>query len=255
MKNLAIFILIIISMTLAACGSDDGENNTSNADEQDTQNNEVPETPEVMVSFDHQPLPVGEETTIKAKVTQGDEPVPDAEYVKFEIWNKGDSQDSSQTIEAEHTDDGVYEITHTFDEAGSYQVIAHTQVDDLHTMPKSEVKVGKDSEVSEHSHSEESGKFMVHLETEQKFKAGEKSPLVVHINHMEDPFTKGLVKFEISADHMEKHLYVDAEEVEPGMYKTSHNFSEPGTYTINTHYEKPDEEIHGHKEKTIEVTE
>ncbi|SFK22197.1 YtkA-like [Halobacillus dabanensis] len=248
MKKILLSILLLILMS--ACSGNNEENNTS---DQTDQTNAATELPEVEVEFEHEPIPVNEETTIKAMVTQGDEPVPDAKYVEFEIWSTQDGQDTSETLEAKHVEAGSYEIQYTFEKEGTYQVIAHTQVDDLHTMPQKEVNVGQEGQASGHDHSDNSGKFMVHLMTDQPFKAGENSTLTTHINHMEEPFSDGDVKFEISSDQMDKHIYVDAEESELGEYTATYNFPDPGTYRINIHYEKPEEDIHGHQEQRIDV--
>lgn len=244
-----VFLFIILLLVVSACSANNNEQDSSSAEE----SNKAAEVPEVQVEFEHEPLPVNKETTIQASVTQGGEPVPDAEYVKFEIWNSEDGQDSSETFKANHTESGVYTITHSFSKEGTYQVIAHTQVDDLHTMPQNEVAVGQQAEASGHEHGDSSGKFMVHLMTEQTFKAGEASTLTTHINHMEEPFSEALVRYEISSDQMEKHFYIDAEEKEPGEYTANYTFPEPGSYTINIHYEKPAEDIHGHQKENIEV--
>lgn len=249
MKKAAILLIFTIIVILTACST--GDNDSSQANEQNSEKSA--EVPEVEVEFEQDPLPTGKKTTIKALVTQGGEPVPDAEYVKFEIWKSDEEQETSQTIEAEHVEKGMYEIKHTFKKAGTYEVIAHTQVDSLHTMPQVQVDVGKAQEPSEHGHTEASGKFMVHFMTEEPFKAGKESNLTVHINHMEEPFTDGLVKFEISSEELETPIFINAEEKELGEYTTAHTFKEPGTYTINIHYEKPEEEIHEHMHQEIVV--
>jgi hypothetical protein len=248
MRKFLLSILLLLIM--CACSVSNDENNTSS---QNDQTNAAAELPEVEVEIEHEPIPANEETTIKAMVTQGDEPVPDAKYVKFEIWNNQDGQDASVMLEAEHVESGNYKIEYTFEKEGTYQIIAHTQVDDLHTMPQKEVVVGNQGQASGHDHSENSGKFMVHLMTEKTFKAGENSTLTTHINLMEEPFSNGDVRFEISSEQLDNHIYVNAEESELGEYTGTYTFPEPGTYTINIHYEKPDEDIHEHQEEKIEV--
>ncbi|CDQ20433.1 FixH family protein [Halobacillus karajensis] len=246
MKN--VFIVVVL-LFISACSTSNTEDHSSTADDQ----NAAAELPEAKVDFEHEPIPANEKTPIKATVTQGGEPVPDAEYVKFEIWHDSDGQDASKTIKAEHEEDGVYQIMHTFKKEGTYQVIAHTQVDDLHVMPHHEITVGEQAEASGHDHGNNSGKFMVHLMEEQTFQAGNESTLTTHINHMEEPFSNGQVRFEISSDQSDKHTYVEAEEEELGEYTATYTFPEPGSYTINIHYEKPEEEIHEHKKETIDV--
>ncbi|MGP4075390.1 FixH family protein [Halobacillus sp. K22] len=255
-----VFIFILL---LAACGTDaQNQQNSESGSSED----QVAEIPEVKVSFGEQPLPIKEKTTIEAAVTQGNEPVEDADYVDFEIWNESNGQESSKTIEADHSDDGVYKIEYTFESAGTYQVIAHTQVGDLHTMPQVEVQVGEEQsstsgDSSSHSHDDSQGhedmkeKFMVHFMKEENFQAGEETELTTHINQMEQPFENGIVRFEISSEQLDKHLYVEAKEQEPGEYTATHTFPTAGSYTITIHYEKPEQDIHGHQEETIEVVE
>ena len=258
--SLLVFIFILL---LAACGTNEQSQQNS---ETSSSEDQVAEIPEVEVKFGEKPLPVKEKTTIEAAVTQGGEPVEDADYVDFEIWNDSQGQESSKTIEAEHTGDGIYTIEYTFDSSGTYQVIAHTQVGDLHTMPQVEVKVGEEQSATSddssshshddsHAHDDMNEKFMVHFMKEDGFIAGEETQLTTHINQMEQPFEDGLVRFEISSEQMDKHLYVDAKEQEPGEYTAAHTFPAAGDYTITIHYEKPDQDIHGHQEESIEVTE
>ncbi|MCA0971883.1 FixH family protein [Halobacillus litoralis] len=258
MKKL--FFSLLIILFISACGSSASEEDSTSHGDESEGTEEVAPIPEVEVGFEEDPLPVNEATTIQATVTQGGEPVEDAEYVDFEIWNEADGEEASTTIESEHVGDGVYQIEYTFEKAGSYQLYAHTQVADLHTMPKESFQVGEgDAAPSEHpegqshDHGENDGKFMVHIQTEEAFTSGKESELVTHINHMEVPFEDGVVRFEISSDQLEAHQFIDAEESNPGEYKAAYEFPSPGTYNINVHYEKPDQDIHGHKDKAIEV--
>ncbi|WP_226585001.1 FixH family protein [Halobacillus litoralis] len=246
MKKFIFLACALICLFITACSS---EEKTPSSEDENTA-----EIPEVEVTFEQTPLPVNKETTIKAKVTQGGEPVTEASYVKFEIWKNSKGQDSSETIEAQHEASGIYKIKQTFNEEGTYQIIAHTQVDDLHVMPQKEVTVGKQTQSSVEHHEDTNGRFMVNLMTDQVFKAGEESTLITHINHMEDPFTEAEVRFEISSDNLDKHIFIDAEENELGEYESTYTFPQAGQYTINIHYEKPAEEIHGHQEQTVEVT-
>ncbi|TGB03961.1 FixH family protein [Halobacillus salinus] len=259
--KMLLYSFLLATLVLSACGTDTPqEENTAQGTEDEKEEAEVAAVPEVEVITDEEPLPVSEETTIQAKVTQDGAPVDDAEYVDFEIWNEKDGQDSSNTIESEHVGDGVYEIQYTFEKKGTYQMYAHTQVGDLHTMPKVTVQVGemkedKTTAESGHDHKEGHGdsEFMVHLMTEQTFTAGEDNELVTHINRMEQPFEEAKVRFEISSDQLEAHKYIETEETNPGEYTSTFSFPSAGTYTVNVHYEKPDKEIHGHKEVKIEV--
>lgn len=262
-KLLLLSFILLLSVIATACGTSSNEKEETQGSEGTEENTEekAPEIPTVDVTFESDPLPVEEETTIQATVTQGGEPVEDAEYVDFEIWNKQDGKENSTTVESEHIGDGVYEITRTFEKAGMYEMLAHTQVGDLHTMPKKTVQVGEEmsmedessEESSDHEHGHGNGKFMVHLMDKQDFKAEVQSDLITHVNKMEQPFKEAMVRFEIISDQLDKHEYVDAEETNPGEYTGSFTFPSAGSYTVKVHYEKPDEEIHGHQEIEVEV--
>ncbi|MYL30284.1 hypothetical protein GLW03_10665 [Halobacillus halophilus] len=244
LKKAAILMTaLILTIFLTACA--DSENSGSE--------DQAAPIPEVEVLLDQQPYPINEPVDIRAEVTQNDEPVPDASYVKFEIWNTEEGQDTSETKEAEHTEAGIYELSYTFEQEGSYQVIAHTQVGDLHTMPQKEVKVGTGHEG--HSMEMESSKFMVHLMTEETFSAGSESMLTAHINHMEEPFTGGQVTYIITPEAGGESSEVTAEEKQPGEYQGSYTFEETGNYTVTVVYEQEEKELEGRKEQTIEVTE
>lgn len=258
MKKL--FLLLILSILLTGCGEA-----LSNKDNVQAQ---PPQMPKVDLSFEKKPLPVNRETTIQATVTQGGEPVTKADYVEFEIWNTSKGKESSQTIETENVGNGVYQISYNFSTAGIYKIIAHTQVGDLHTMPQEEITVGdaekqktaaapqasQHSHSSKDSHAHEQGKSMVQLKNKEAFQSGEKTKLTSYINRMEQPFENGVIRFEIYSNQMKAHQYIDAKEVSPGEYTAFYTFPDPGTYTINVHYEKPDKEIHGHENIKIEVS-
>ncbi|MCP3030215.1 FixH family protein [Halobacillus sp. A1] len=255
MKKISLLSLLFFLTFLAACGSSEEENSS---------NEEEMFQPEVEVNFEEEPLSVNEQASIQAIVTSNGEPVNDADYVEFEIWSDEEGEDESETIEAERVDEGQYETAYTFDTSGTYQVIAHTQARDVHTMPQVEVQVGEASEGEsdgEHSHSEDtehdhgSGEFTVHLMTAENFTAEESSELMTHIQQNDSPFEKGEVTFEIRSDQLEKHEFVEAEEDEAGEYTADYEFPSEGEYVVNVHYEKPEEEIHGHKEESIEVKE
>src|SRR5699024_12128228 len=88
-------ITIVLLMTACGTGNDDGGIDNDANDELAT----------LEVDF---PLPgtadVGEEVTLEANVTYGDEMVDDADEVEFEYWEKGD-KDNSTMVEAENAGD------------------------------------------------------------------------------------------------------------------------------------------------------
>ncbi|UOQ92555.1 FixH family protein [Halobacillus shinanisalinarum] len=236
MKKIVSFLMFsALIIILAACGSS-SESEESNASE-----NKEPVMTEVEVKFEKEPLPVKEETVIKAVVTQGEEKVTDADSVEFEIWHNQAGQEKSDTIKAEHAEDGVYKAAYSFNKPGTYQVIAHTQARSMHVMPQVEVKVrgdetaqeesGHDHEKDDHASEQDShghSTFMVHFMKDQEFKAAEGSTLAAHINHKEKPFKGAMVKFEISSAQLHKHEFISAKETNPGEYTADYTFPSAG---------------------------
>src|SRR5690606_7948747 len=82
-----------------------------------------------------------EEIVLSATVTQGEEPVEDADEVVFEVWQSG-HRDHGEMIEAAHTADGIYEADTVLEDEGLYFIQAHTTARRMHTMLKQEITVG-----------------------------------------------------------------------------------------------------------------
>lgn len=132
-KSLVMVVAIFTAIIVAACGD---SNETTDTDELDMLDVDfdVPETAEVDESIE-----------LEAYVTYGNEAVPDADEVDFEIWEMCD-KDNSEHETPTNNDDGTYTLEYTFEEDGIYEVYAHTTAHDMHTMPKKEIKVGEGGE-------------------------------------------------------------------------------------------------------------
>jgi|SRR5690625_1758902 len=122
---LSVTILVIVGI-LVACGGggDDATDELVPLEVEFT----VPET-----------VATGETVELHAFVTYGEEDVTDAKVV-FEVWEVGD-EDNSEMLDAENHGDGSYTVDYTFDEPGTYEMYAHTDAHDLHTMPKKQLTV------------------------------------------------------------------------------------------------------------------
>ena len=132
-KSLVMVAAMFTAMVLAACGDTE---ETTEDDELDM----------LDVDFDvSETAEVGESIELEAYVTYGDEAVPDADEVDFEIWEMCD-KDNSEHETPTNNDDGTYTLEYTFEEDGIYEVYAHTTAHDMHTMPKKEIKVGEGGE-------------------------------------------------------------------------------------------------------------
>ncbi|MBM7630970.1 FixH family protein [Geomicrobium sediminis] len=82
---------------------------------------------------------VGEELFIDTIVTQENEPVDDAHEVEVELRIEG--QNDGVLIPTEHDDGGVYSMTHTFQEEGTYEVQSHVTARGMHVMPTKTIEV------------------------------------------------------------------------------------------------------------------
>lgn len=131
MKRISFVIVTVLALTLlAACG---GGNEESDELVPLEVNFIVPES-----------IDVGETVELKAEVMYGDDVEKDA-VVKFEVWESGD-EENSVMLEAENNGDGTYTADYTFEHDGVFEMYAHTDAQNLHTMPKKEVTVGEDGE-------------------------------------------------------------------------------------------------------------
>ena len=131
MKRISFVIVTVLALTLlAACG---GGNEKSDELVPLEVNFIVPES-----------IDVGETVELKAEVMYGDDVEKDA-VVKFEVWESGD-EENSVMLEADNNGDGTYTANYTFEHDGVFEMYAHTDAQNLHTMPKKEVTVGEDGE-------------------------------------------------------------------------------------------------------------
>ncbi|TFE00759.1 FixH family protein [Jeotgalibacillus sp. R-1-5s-1] len=133
MKKYSFLLIGALIMLLAAC-----------TEEEAVINNETPQMVEVDIQL---PDSIEENTVVplRAEITQGGEPVEDANEVLFEIWNDAAGTESVRH-EAEHVGDGIYELEHTFEEVSVYTIQAHTTARDMHVMPKMQFNVGEPTE-------------------------------------------------------------------------------------------------------------
>lgn len=135
-------VLASLLFVLAACGND-----------------ELP-----MIGVDYQ-LPetaeVGEEVELVAIVTFDDKPVEDATQMDFEVWEKGD-KDNSEMLKGEHVGDGKYVASFTFEHDGIFESFAHTTAEGLHYMPKKEITVGEGGEYDDVDEDEDEDHHMDH---------------------------------------------------------------------------------------------
>ena len=131
MRKMILWMMsILVVGVLVACG---GEDSSDPADELLALEVDfiVPEQVEV-----------GETVELLAEVTYGEDLEKDA-VVRFEVWEQEDEErENSVMLEAENNGDGTYTAEYTFEEEGIYEMYAHTDAHNLHTMPKKQMIVG-----------------------------------------------------------------------------------------------------------------
>lgn len=127
MKKSGLFVLILCVLLLVSCSS---------APVSD------PEV-EALIQVDLI-MPTGQVGTsqtvpFEARVTQGGEPVKDAQEVRFEF--RLADQDEFQLLDAKHAEDGSYRIDKAFEVEGTYEVTAHVTARGMHVMPMKKIVV------------------------------------------------------------------------------------------------------------------
>ncbi|WP_428908397.1 FixH family protein [Niallia sp. Krafla_26] len=128
-----IFLLFIGIGLLAACSQPKEVANEET----------MPAFLDVQLTVDLQNGQKNEPVLFQAKVTYGEKPVTGADEVVFEIWRAQD--DNHEKIEIEHKENGIYELEKSFDEEGTYYIIAHVTAENMHNMPKEEFVIGQAS--------------------------------------------------------------------------------------------------------------
>jgi len=254
MKKIGLFLFMAAIIMLAACNNETEKKNTNTTEL-------IPIV--VDVRLDPEKINPGEEVTLHAIVTQGEEAVEDADEVQFEIAQKGSEE--SEFLDGKHTSDGEYTAVKTFEQDGTYFVTAHVTARSMHTMPKVEVVIGNpstteelageptddDGEHHESEHHHGSGDVSIDFPLETEYPVGKSSTLQVSFEESGAPLTDAIVRFEVWKEGAEKHEFIDASETENGVYQSDFTFDETGNYNIQVHIEKG--EIHEHLEKKTNV--
>ncbi|WP_186327975.1 FixH family protein [Paenibacillus xylanexedens] len=123
--------------------------------EEQSASGEMPEMIKVQLMIPDK-VSVKEDVALQIKLTQGEQPVNDADHVQFQVWNEqdepeapsfdqgmmsADELESRGATKAVSIGDGIYEVNYTFQEPGVYVVQAHVTSGAMHTMPRTKVTV------------------------------------------------------------------------------------------------------------------
>jgi hypothetical protein len=129
MKKLMIVTLAIVAL-LVGCAKSETKD-------------ETPKMLDVNLTVNPEKGKPGENIHFEANVMYGKEKVNDVDEVIFEIWRS--QSDKHEKIKASHGENGIYKISKTFSEEGTYYVYSHVTAKRTHVMPKKEFVVGKPS--------------------------------------------------------------------------------------------------------------
>ncbi|KLU56673.1 hypothetical protein EL84_10370 [Paenibacillus sp. VT-400] len=121
--------------------------------EDQSQSGEMPEMIKVKLDVPEK-ASLHEPTRLQVKLTQGDAPLSQADHVQFQIWNElddppsvspeqgmmtADELENQGAITANESEEGLYEIQHTFEEPGTYVVQVHVTHGAMHSMPRARI--------------------------------------------------------------------------------------------------------------------
>ncbi|HZH62417.1 MAG TPA: FixH family protein [Metabacillus sp.] len=154
MKAFLIGMSLVVGVYMSGCQNQSKAQESDHQVQNEDANDEVI-APEVKIMANEH-VDKGQQETISALVTYGEEFVEDAEVV-FEIKH----DEVSEKITANLIQEGKYAIDYTFESDGYYQVIAHTNAKGYHIMPSIQIQVGdigdtlhhdEESETTHHHH-------------------------------------------------------------------------------------------------------
>lgn len=130
------FIFLAFSFILTACNQTD-ETNHYHPSQDSNQNHahhhqELPMNQKLTITFSTDPkeAKANQPTTLKATVKADDKPITDAK-VELEVWKE---KEEHQKLSTSMEEEGVYQIQHTFNEAGTYTVVVHVTTPHVHQM-------------------------------------------------------------------------------------------------------------------------
>lgn len=246
-KKLSILSSILMVLIISACGGNEEKKSTSTS--------EVPEILEVDLTVPDA-AEVGEEVIFTTIVSQGEDLVEDANEVMFEVMNI--TSGTKEMIEATLNEDKHYSIPYTFETNGTYDITSHVTARDMHTMPTKQITVtgGEENTGETGDHAQTENHYHAKRATieflEDTTTVGEAILLEANVSLDGEPLEDARVQYDISRSDVAHHTWLEAPEVEAGVYQVEYTFTESGVYEVEVHVTKGDE-IHDHIKKTYTV--
>ncbi|UCZ52585.1 FixH family protein [Bacillus shivajii] len=260
MKKIYVLLLALCVIFLTACGGE----------EDDQSGNVVINTDplEVEVLMSEQKNP-DEEILLSALVTQGEEPVNDADEVIFEVWQEGQKEESDM-VDYTEVDEGVYVAPYTFKEEAVYFVQPHVTARGMHVMPVHEVAVGDvdltgkyDEGGHDHDHDHDTHDHEEHghhhhsdiIDVNANFEhiTRENNQFELEVLKEGEPLTEARVQLEIWQHGDETRTWHELMEEAEGVYTATHHFEESGEFHVVIHIENDD--LHEHLDDSFTIDE
>lgn len=189
---------------------------------------------------------VGKEIIIDTKVEKGNQVITEADDVVVEIRKSG--SDHRELLDAKNMGDGIYQVMHTFSDAGKYYIVSHVTADGLHVMPEKEIVVSEQGAKETAVHPKVNYDIVF---TNIPVKSGKENKFEAAIEMEGEPLKGAAVFFEYWKEGSTDSKLLKAQEGNDGKYEKRIQFTEPGTYKVQVHVEKDD--FHEHQLQTVEV--
>jgi len=150
---IGLLALAVMLLVVSACSDHEEQRKKTESSNQTHTQHQVKNDPSAPLKVEIDvpaQVQLNQELELKALLTQGNEPVNDAQEVQFEIW-KEKQKKTSEKMDAKLKKDGIYVVNKKFQEEGIYYIQAHATARGMHVMPVKKVVVGEGNEKEKHS--------------------------------------------------------------------------------------------------------
>jgi hypothetical protein len=250
MKKLLLFGIVSI-LFMSSCSSKNEHHDNNHGD-----GNELPLA--VTVKITPENPSVSEEVIFTALASKDGEKINGLTSVKFEVWNDGQEEDEHMMLKGSSVSKGVYEAKTSFSEEGTYHVIYHINDNTgFHHMDIINFHIGLSEHSDNHNssgHHDRDGesKLIIHNMDISPVQ-NEEINIMSHVAMNGAALEGGHVKFEVINEVTGDIEFVNATEKKAGEYVATYSFNSQGAYTINTHVEHSEMNIHDHKKWSVIV--
>ncbi|WCN39315.1 FixH family protein [Aneurinibacillus uraniidurans] len=126
-----VLLLVFLLVALVGCSANNTQKPSANAE---------PAPIEVEFQTKTWAPKVGDTLTFKLVVTQNGQPLDKPDDVYIELW-KDKQRENHETVKPKKIGAGLYELTQTYKEPGTYYLMYHVEAGEVHEMSKRKVVV------------------------------------------------------------------------------------------------------------------